>query len=138
MDIYRQQILDHYKNPKNFGKLDNPDAQFETGNPLCGDRIGMNVKFKVKRTQSKIATPDEHQDEKLKVIEEIKFSGEGCAISMAAASMLTEKVKGVNIEDVKKLKYEDIKKMLGIDLSPARIKCAMLSLEVLQKTISLL
>jgi len=125
MDIYRQQILDHYKNPKNFGKLDNPDASFETGNPLCGDRIGIAVKVDKLKTK----------DHRLKAI---SFWGEGCAISMASASMLTEKVKGIKTEEIKKLRYEDIKEMLAIDLSPARIKCAMLSLEVLQKTISLL
>lgn len=125
MDLYRQQILDHYKNPRNFGKLDKPDASYETGNPLCGDRIGMAIKVtKLKTVNCKLET--------------VKFWGEGCAISMASASMLTEKTKGKSLEEIKKLRYEDIKKLLGIELSPARIKCAMLPLEVLQRTIGLL
>ena len=125
MDIYRQKILDHYKNPKNFGKIEKPDAFFEEGNALCGDRIGMGIKV------TKLETGNWK-------LEDVKFNGEGCAISMASASMLTEKVKGINLEEIKKLRYEDIKKMMGTELSPARIKCATLPLQVLQKTVGLI
>lgn len=125
MDIYRENILDHYRNPRNFGRLEDPDATFEMGNPLCGDVIGMEIKVPKLEARSW-------------KLEDIRFWGEGCAISQASASMLTEKVKGIRIEEIKKLSYEDIKEMLGIELSSARIKCALLPLEVLQKAISLL
>ncbi|MBI4999561.1 iron-sulfur cluster assembly scaffold protein [Candidatus Gottesmanbacteria bacterium] len=124
MDIYRENILDHYKNPRNFGRLDKPDVSYEAGNPLCGDVIGMEIK---KRQMA---------DGRWQMVD-IKFWGEGCAISQASASMLTEKVKGMALEDIKILRYEDIKKMLGIELSPVRMKCALLPLEVLQKAIAL-
>ncbi|MEW6003638.1 MAG: Fe-S cluster assembly sulfur transfer protein SufU, partial [Nitrospirota bacterium] len=107
MDIYRENILDHYKNPRNFGRLENPDASYEEGNPLCGDIIGMEIK---KRKM---------EDGRWKM-EEIKFWGEGCAISQASASMLTEKVKGKDIEEIKKITKDDILSMLGIELSPLR------------------
>jgi len=125
MDIYRENILDHYKNPRNFGRLEKPGASYEAGNPLCGDTIGMDIKLIT------------HNPE-LQTIGEIKFWGEGCAISQASASMLTEKVKGKSLEEIKKIGKEEILKMLGIELSPVRLKCALLPLEVLQKTIALL
>ncbi|MBI3955968.1 SUF system NifU family Fe-S cluster assembly protein [Candidatus Gottesmanbacteria bacterium] len=114
MDIYREAILDHYKHPRNFGHLKKPDIVMEEGNVTCGDRIVMEIKFKVG-------------------IEDIRFSGEGCAISQASASMLTEKVKGMNKVQVKKLSRKDIEDMLGTSLTPSRVKCATLPLEVLQK-----
>ncbi len=120
MDIYREIILDHYKNPRNFGHLDHPDATIEEGNVTCGDRIVMELKVK---------------SEKLKVIEDIRFSGEGCAISQASASMLTERVKGMPVSDAMKITPEEIIDMLGTTLTPSRMKCALLSLEVLQKLI---
>ncbi len=117
MDIYRQIILDHYKHPRNFGHLDNPDAKTEEGNVTCGDRIVMEIS----------ATGG--------VVSDIRFSGEGCAISLAAASMLTEKVKGMKIADVMKLTGKDIVNLLGTTLTPSRTKCAILPLEVLQKAV---
>lgn len=124
MDIYRENILDHYKNPRNFGRLEKPGASYEAGNPLCGDVIGMEIKTIIHHPSS--------------VIQDIRFWGEGCAISQASASMLTEKVKGKNLEEIKKIGKEEILKMLGIELSPVRLNCALLPLEVLQKTIALL
>lgn len=115
MDIYRQVILDHYKHPRNFGHLTNPDAKIEEGNVTCGDRVVMELKI--------------HKKE----IEDIRFSGEGCAISQASASILTEKVKGMKLDDVMKLKTGDIIEMLGTTLTPSRTKCATLPLEVLHK-----
>ncbi len=120
MDIYREKILAHYKNPQNFGRIKNPDASLEEGNPLCGDKIGMEVQI---------------EDKKIK---EIAFWGEGCAISQASASLLTEKVKGQSLEETKKLTKDDILNLLGIELSPARLKCALLPLEVLQKVVGLI
>lgn len=129
-DIYRENILDHYKNPRNFGKLKNPTASFSLYNSACGDKITMELRVK------NPASPAGKQESKVKIIDEIKFSGEGCAISMASASMLTEKVMGENIHKIKKLNMQDILDMLGITLTPTRLKCALLPLEVLQKAIN--
>ena len=114
MDLYRDIILDHYKHPRNFGHLDKPDVVMEEGNVTCGDRIVMEIKYKG-------------------TIEDIRFNGEGCAISQASASMLTEKVKGMNKKQMRKLSRIDIEEMLGTTLTPSRVKCATLPLEVLQK-----
>lgn len=117
MDLYREAILDHYKHPRNFGHLKKPDVTTQAYNAACGDRIIMELNIKNK-------------------VEDIKFSGEGCAISQAAASMLTEKVMGMSVNDINKLSPRDIFDMLGTTLTPSRTKCALLSLEVLQKAIS--
>jgi nitrogen fixation NifU-like protein len=115
-DIYRELILDYYRNPRNFGKLDPHDIDFKDSNPLCGDEIEMQVKV----------SPDGK-------MEDVKFIGKGCAISQASASMLTELAKGRPLEWVKELSKADILKMLGTsDLGPARIKCALLSMKVLK------
>ncbi|MBI3379706.1 SUF system NifU family Fe-S cluster assembly protein [Candidatus Gottesmanbacteria bacterium] len=125
-NIYREIILDHFKNPRNFGKMKNPDANAYENNPFCGDKIEIDVKIKNKEQRTKN-----------RIIEDIKFRAEGCAISMASASMLTERVLGKNIKDIKKLNTEDILEMLGITLTPTRLKCALLPLEVLHKTLAL-
>lgn len=116
-NFYRENILDHFQNPRNFGHLDKPGLVNEEENTLCGDRIRMEIKIK------------------LKTIEDIRFEGEGCAISMASASMLTEKVKGMNIIEVKNLNTKDILELLGIALTPIRLKCALLPLEALQRAL---
>lgn len=121
MDIYREIILDHYKHPRNFGHLSKPDAKVEEGNVTCGDRIVIELKVK---------------SQKSKVIDDIRFSGEGCAISQASASMLTEKVKGMKFSDVMKIETGDIIEMLGTELTPSRTKCATLPLEVIHKAIN--
>jgi len=116
-DFYRELILDYYRNPRNFGKLDPHDIDARDTNPLCGDEIEMQIRV----------SPGKD------AIEEIKFIGKGCAISQASASMLTEMAKGKPLEWVKGLSRDDIQKMLGSsDLGPARIKCAMLSVKVLK------
>ena len=112
--FYREYILDHYKNPRNYGRLEHPDITHEEDNPLCGDVIGMD--FRVKDG----------------VIDDIKFHGRGCAISQASASLLTERLKGMALDDAKKIDKNDVLGELGIDISPARIKCALLSLKVLK------
>lgn len=123
MDIYQEQILDHYRNRRNFGHLEKPSASLELANSLCGDAIGMEIEVtKLETGRWKL--------------EDIKFWGDGCAISQATASMLTEKVKGKSFLEIEKLKYADLQKMLGIELSPARVKCALLPLEVLQKLLT--
>ncbi len=120
MDLYREHILDHYKHPRNFGHLRGADVISEEVNMSCGDRITIEMKLtgKGKRT-----------------IEAIRFSGEGCAINQASASMLTEKVTGMQTKDVMKLARKDIEGMLGTTLTPSRVKCALLPLEAIQKAI---
>ena len=114
-DIYREIILDYYRNPRNFGKIQNPDIAQKDSNPLCGDELEMHINIK----ENKVA--------------DVKFTGKGCAISQASASMLTELIMGKDFEYVKKLTKEDIFDNLGLhDLGPARIKCALLSLKVLK------
>jgi nitrogen fixation protein NifU and related proteins len=113
-DLYREQILEHYQNPSNYGTIDEPDITYEDTNPLCGDKIRIDLKI---------------QDGK---IAEIKFSGRGCAISQAAASILTEMVEGQDLEWVRDLSAQDILDELAIPISPARVKCALLGLKVLK------
>jgi len=114
-EIYRENILDHYKNPHNYGSLDHCTFTHSQNNPICGDNIAMFVNL---------------ENDKVK---EIKFSGTGCAISIASASLLTEKVYGMSKNEIKKLTKEDIQKMIGVPLSVVRMKCALLSLTVLSK-----
>ena len=117
-DIYQEQILDHYKHPQNFGEVDKNCLCSEQNNPMCGDQLEMSICLKNGK------------------IQEVKFSGQGCAVSMASTSMLTEKLKGMSLEEVKKIDYPDIEKMLGIPLSSSRKKCAYLGLEVLKRIIN--
>jgi nitrogen fixation NifU-like protein len=112
--FYREYILDHYKNPRNYGRLEHADITHEEDNPLCGDVVGMD--FRIKEG----------------VIDDIKFHGRGCAISQASASLLTERIKGLSLDDAKKINKDDVLGELGIDISPARIKCALLPLKVLK------
>lgn len=114
-DIYREIILDYYRNPRNYGKIENPDISKRDSNPLCGDELEMHINL---------------SDNK---VSDVKFTGKGCAISQASASMLTELIMGKDFDYVKKLTKEDILDNLGLhDLGPARIKCALLSLKVLK------
>lgn len=119
--LYREYILEHYKHPQNFGVLKNPDGESEEANELCGDRIGMQVKCAMCSAQY--------------TIDDIKFHGEGCAITMASSSLLTEKAKGMTEEEVMKMDTNSILEILGISLTPNRIKCAVLPLEALQKSL---
>ena len=112
-DLYREQILDHYKNPRQKGQLSPSDYTFEDENPLCGDFLHVDLKV----------------DEK-GVIQDARFEGHGCAISMASADLVLESLVGKTIEDAKKLTKQDVIDMLGIELSPVRLKCALLSLKV--------
>jgi nitrogen fixation NifU-like protein len=112
--FYREYILDHYKNPRNFGRLESPDITHEEENPLCGDVVGIDLKVE----DGKVA--------------DVRFHGRGCAISQASASLLTERLKGMSLEDAKQIGKDDVLEELGIEISPARIKCALLSLKVLK------
>jgi nitrogen fixation protein NifU and related proteins len=115
-NLYRENILDHYKSPRNYGVLEAPDAEAEGMNPVCGDEAAVYVKF---------AADGE-------TVEDIKFSGRGCAISQAATSMLTEMVKGKKASDVAVLPTADLLAELGVPLTPVRIKCAVLGLTTLK------
>lgn len=119
-DMYREHILDHYKHPRNFGVLSPADVDHEANNPLCGDQI--RITFTVNE-----------KDE----ISDVKFSGRGCAISQASASLLTSRVKGKPLADVESITRDDIVQMLGIPVSPVRLKCALLSLAVLREGIEI-
>ena len=112
--IYREQILDHNKNPRNKGTLENPQFTYQDVNPLCGDEIRMDVQTDGER------------------VTDIRFSGRGCAISQAAASILTEMVDGQTLDVVKAISRDDLLDELGVPISPARMKCAMLGLKVLK------
>ncbi|HKA11472.1 MAG TPA: SUF system NifU family Fe-S cluster assembly protein [Candidatus Dormibacteraeota bacterium] len=112
--FYREYILDHYKNPRNFGRLEAADISHEEYNPLCGDMVGMDFRMLDG------------------VIQDVRFHGRGCAISQASASLMTERLKGMRVEDARKISKEDVLGELGIEISPARLKCALLSLKVLK------
>ena len=114
-DLYRDEILEHYRQPHNFGTLDAPDAVYEGHNPLCGDRITMMLHVDAEGNVAQVA-----------------FSGRGCAISQASASLLTDEVKGRPVAEVEAMKNQDILDLLGIEISPARLKCALLSLDTMQ------
>jgi nitrogen fixation NifU-like protein len=113
-DFYREYILDHYRNPRNRGTLEAPDISYEDSNPLCGDEIKIDLAVKDG------------------VVDEVKFSGRGCAISQASVSMLTEMIEGKPLDEVKQITKEDVLEMLGIPLTPVRVKCALLGLKVLK------
>jgi len=114
-ELYREYILEHYKHPHNFGELDAPDREFEDTNPLCGDEL---------RVQLKVSDDGR--------VEDVAFSGQGCAISQASASMVSDEVKGMPIDDLLRLDKRFVLDLLGIDISATRMKCALLSLKVLK------
>lgn len=109
LELYREHILDHYKNPRNFGILKSADIRQREFNPLCGDELEFNIKLNGNK------------------IEDVRFKGRGCAISQASASILTEEIKGKTIEEVSRMKNEEIINLLGIPIGPVRYKCAILS-----------
>jgi nitrogen fixation protein NifU and related proteins len=113
-DLYRENILEHYKHPRNRGTLEHPDITYEDANPLCGDKIRMDINVR----DGKIA--------------DVRFSGVGCSISQAAASMLCEAIEGKPLDEVKKLGRDDMLEMLGIQLGPVRLKCGLLALKTLK------
>jgi nitrogen fixation NifU-like protein len=115
-DLYRDQILEHAKHPHNAGTLEHPDISHQEHNPLCGDRVRIDLQI-------------ENQQ-----ITEIRFSGRGCAISQASASLLTDEIKGMSVEQAKQFSKDDLLDLIGIplDKNPVRIKCALLSLKTLK------
>ena len=112
-DMYQEQILDHYRHPHNYGQLEHPDATYEDSNPLCGDMVTVDLAFEGDR------------------IAEVRFRGTGCAISQASASMLTDMVQGLPREEALALPREALLEEIGVPLSPARVKCALLGYKVM-------
>ncbi|MCI4348381.1 MAG: iron-sulfur cluster assembly scaffold protein [Thermoplasmata archaeon] len=108
-DMYQERILQHYRTPKNFGAMEQPDLSGEDSNPLCGDRIRLDLKLDPSKSN----------------IAEVRFSGDGCAISMASASMLTQKLTGQPLVAVEKISRDDVLQLVAIPLSPVRVKCAL-------------
>ena len=117
IDMYQEELLDHYKNPRNFGTLSNFDIKFHDTNPLCGDELTVTVKVKNN------------------IIQEVKFDSRGCAITVAASSKLSEQLKGMSLEKVLKLDNKFVLDLIGVPISPVRLKCALLSLKALKKGI---
>jgi nitrogen fixation NifU-like protein len=115
-DMYRQQILDHYKNPRNYGEIEDPTFTHIGENPMCGDEIRMDVVL----------------DDSEETIEQVAFQGDGCAISQASASMLSQELAGMTVEELEAMDRDDITEMLGVDISPMRVKCAVLAEKVAQ------
>jgi len=113
-EMYREHILDHYRYPHNFGKLEKADKEHMESNLLCGDNLTIQLLLKDN------------------TISDIRFSGSGCAISIAAASLLTDKIKNMNVDDVNMLKATDLLELLKIPISQPRLKCALLSLETIK------
>jgi nitrogen fixation NifU-like protein len=118
-DMYQEIILQHYRSPRNFGSLEGATLVGEESNPLCGDRIRLQLLV----------------DPASKTVRDVRFDGDGCAISMASASMLTEKVKGRTLEEVGGLTREDVLHLIGIPLSPVRIKCALTGFSALGRAL---
>ncbi|MDP3986686.1 MAG: iron-sulfur cluster assembly scaffold protein [Nanoarchaeota archaeon] len=116
-DMYREHILELYKSPSNFGTLNKPDREATEHNSICGDEITIQISIR---------------DGK---IHDAKFSGSGCVISMVASSLLTDKLKGMNLEDVENLTQKDLMNLLKIKVTPARIKCALLPLEAAKRSL---
>jgi nitrogen fixation NifU-like protein len=114
-DLYREYILEHYKRPHNWGELAEPDLEFEDLNPLCGDELKVQIKLDAENR-----------------VDEVAFSGHGCAISQAAASMVSDEIKGMSADELVRLDKDFVLELLGIDISATRMKCALLSLKVVK------
>jgi nitrogen fixation NifU-like protein len=114
-DFYKENILDHYRHPRHTGTLEEPTHTHESHNPLCGDVLRIDL----------------HVNEN-NIVDQVTFKGKGCAISQASASMLTEMIEGKSLDDVKNIGKDDILEMLGIEIGPVRMKCALLSLKTLK------
>ena len=116
-NIYREHLIELYKSPSNYGSLEGTNRKATEYNSLCGDEITMSLIVKNQ------------------IIQDVKFSGSGCVMSIVSSSMLTDKIKNMKVSEVKKLSHEDILKMLKIKLNPARIKCVLLPLEAVRKAL---
>ena len=113
-ELYREHILDHARDPRCHGTIESPDVTYEDANPLCGDRIRMD--FRIRGG----------------VLEQVRFSGHGCSISQASASMLCERIEGRPLEEIKAIGRDEVIDMLGVPLGPVRLKCALLALKTMK------
>jgi len=116
---YREYILDHYRNPRNYGKLEQPDVHAEDSNPLCGDQLALDLQIE-----------DDY-------VTAVRFQGRGCAISQASASMLSEMIEGKTTQEIIRIGKDEVLDALGIAISPARTKCAFLCLRVLHRGLAM-
>jgi nitrogen fixation protein NifU and related proteins len=114
-DLYREEILEHYKRPHNWGSMDDPDLEFSDNNPLCGDELKVMLRVDGEGT-----------------VEDIRLEGHGCAISQTAVSMTSDEIKGMKVDDLLRLDRSFVLDLLGIEISATRMKCALLSLKVLK------
>jgi nitrogen fixation NifU-like protein len=117
-DLYRDYILEHDRRPHNFGVIESPDLRWEGANPLCGDRITLTLTVRDGR------------------VADVAFTGRGCAISQASASLLTDEIRGKSLADIERITPDDVLDLLGIEISPARLKCALLSLDTLSHAVA--
>lgn len=117
--LYRDEILEHYRRPHNFGTLEHPDVSYEGSNPLCGDRITLMLDL-----------------DPAGAVTDVAFTGRGCAISQASASLLTDTLRGRSTDELRRLGKDDMLELLGIEISPARLKCALLPLDTLQRALA--
>ncbi|OIO93198.1 MAG: SUF system NifU family Fe-S cluster assembly protein [Anaerolineae bacterium CG2_30_64_16] len=117
MDLYAEEILDHYKHPRHFGHLDDPTMTYHDTNPFCGDEITLELRIE-----------DDH-------VVDVAFTGQGCAISRAAASMMSEEIIGMPLDELRRWDKENITDLLGIEVGPVRIKCALLPLKALKAAV---
>jgi nitrogen fixation NifU-like protein len=117
MDLYAEDILDHYKHPRHYGHLEHPSLTYHDSNPFCGDEITLELKIEDGR------------------VADVAFSGQGCAISQASASMMTEEILGKSLDELKGWNKENILELLGIPLGPVRLKCALLPLKALKAAV---
>lgn len=147
--LYRDIILEHWQHPQNYGVIKNPDIDVEENNPYCGDIIRLTIKLESnkltsgknvsgKRSASRIRILDKPETKALNMnnkVKEVAFTGEGCAISKASASLFTEEIKGKTITELKAIKPQFVLDLIGVPLSPTRAKCALLIYQVLQQVL---
>lgn len=114
-DMYKEELLEHYREPQNYGKIEDADVQYRDFNPVCGDEVEIFINVQANK------------------VDGIKFTGKGCAISQAAASIVTEHIKGMKVDEVKTFTNEKMLELLPIEVSNLRIKCALLALKAIQK-----
>jgi nitrogen fixation NifU-like protein len=125
MDLYREEILDHYNNPRNFGDLVEPTHTAREANASCGDLIEMALVVRERMVVNK----------KILIIDEVKFKGIGCALSIATASMLSEKLKGKSVKIAQQMKAKELEELIGVKVSATRLKCVLLPLKAIQRAL---
>ena len=139
MDLYREEILEHWRNPQNFGELEKPDLVIEQVNSLCGDEVTFYFRLGNRKQETRDTKQVTSNTKRKRVtsaelhVMDVRFTGSGCAISMASASMLSEAIKGKSAKQIEKITGQDVLGLIGGEVAPARLKCAFLALEALRK-----